>query len=177
MEIQVCSYDRSSMDEIFSNHLLFLEKYHDLSACENKIQKLCELEQSFSKETQILSDLPSVEIEELERIYKELLKEAMNVNLKDSDRFRRFEKDIEDIKFYKDGQSTTQVQNTSTSRTRKSLTAEDDEMEIETTENDTNFVDPITKTKITNPVRHKVCNHIYDLVSITAAIKNSRKMR
>lgn len=165
------------MDEIFSNHLLFLEKYQDLSAYENKIQKLCELEQGFSKEPQIIAGLPTVEIDDLEGIYKELLKEAMNADVKDSDRYRRFEKDIEDIKYFVDGQNTTQAPNPSTSRRKRNLIAEDDDMEIETTENDTNFVDPITKKLITNPVRHKVCNHIYDLISITAAIKNSRKMR
>ena len=124
----------------------------------------------------IIAELPNVEIEKLDGIYKEKLKETMKGDAKDSDRYRRFEKDIEDIRYSLVEHTNSQVQNSEPSRSMN-LISGDDDMEIETTENDINFTDPLTKKLITNPVRNKDCNHIYDLNSITAAIKNSRKLR
>ena len=161
---------------MYSNHFKLLEKYQDTSALEKQIQQLCEMEQGFLIEPNIIADLPYVEIEELDGIYKEMLKEQMKgKDAKDSDRYRRFLKDIEDIKYSLVQHSTSsKAQNVQASRT---INLGDDDMEIEQNTEEINFVDPITKKMITNPVRNNICKHIYDLESITAAIKNSRKCR
>ncbi|CAO1413203.1 unnamed protein product [Diamesa tonsa] len=152
------------------------EKYEDTSAFEKKIQELCKLEQAFIMEPGIIAELPNVEIEQLDGIYKEILMAQMEGDdVKNSVRYQRFVKDIEDIKYsLVEHSASSQAQNANATRV---INLGDDDMEMEQNEEEINFVDPITKKLITNPVRNNICKHIYDLESITVAIRNSRKCR
>lgn len=171
METQVSSM--SVLVQIYSNHFKLLEKYQDTSAFEKQIKQLCELEQGFLKEPNIIADLPNVEIEKLHAIYKDMLEEQLKSDPMDSDRYRCFEKNIEDIKNSLVGHTSPLAQNL---QVPMAMSLEND-LEIDEAENEINFVDPITKKLIKNPVRNKICNHIYGLESITAYIRTSRKYR
>lgn len=50
-----------------------------------------------------------------------------------------------------------------------------DEGELVATQVGFNFIDPISKKRMTDPVRNKHCRHVYDRTSVTSMI--SRKMR
>ncbi|CAO1407273.1 unnamed protein product [Diamesa serratosioi] len=151
------------------------EKYQDTSDFELKIQKLCELEQGLTSEPLIIGDLPTVGIEELDAIYEKKIAEAIKKDPKDCNRYQSFVKEVEDIKYSLDQHISSQAQKPTKSNSSNEI-SEDCDLEI-ATETDFNFIDPITKLQIANPVRNKNCNHVYDLNSITSAIGKNRKMR
>lgn len=113
----------------------------------------------------------TVEIEELDALYVKKLDEAIKDDANDSDRYRRFKKDIEDIKYTHDQHTNSEIKSSQTN-----IMSEDCDLEIED-ETEVSCIDPITKKQITNPVRNKKCNHVYDFNSITSAIQQRRKMR
>lgn len=102
-----------------------------------------------------------------------MVKEQLRSDPMDSDRYRSFEKNIEDIKNSLVRHTIPQAQNMQVPMATRS----GNDLEVDKTENKINFVDPITKKMIKNPVRNKICNHIYDLESINALIKTSHMCR
>lgn len=49
--------------------------------------------------------------------------------------------------------------------------------ELQLTESQINVIDPITKTRIVDPVRNTVCGHVYDKQSVTAMLQKNKKTR
>ncbi|KAK3875996.1 hypothetical protein Pcinc_019167 [Petrolisthes cinctipes] len=52
---------------------------------------------------------------------------------------------------------------------------DEDTQELVTTQQTLSLVDPISKTMMKDPVRHKICGHVYDRSSVTSMIKTSGK--
>ncbi|KAF2364597.1 Zinc finger MIZ-type [Trinorchestia longiramus] len=75
-------------------------------------------------------------------------------------------------------QSEEMAKGADTTRTRKSTVGSSarpgkgmSDLEMLSSMQDLNIVDPVTKKIMTDPVRHKLCGHVYDKVSILQMIK------
>ncbi|EFN84318.1 E3 SUMO-protein ligase NSE2 [Harpegnathos saltator] len=54
---------------------------------------------------------------------------------------------------------------------------DDSSTELRLTCTDINVIDPISKTRMTNPVRNIICGHVYDKDSLVAVLEKNRKTR
>lgn len=101
------------------------------------------------------------------QVYQEKVSElkefSKNLNHK-SKRYKDFGNEIEDILYQHQPKSSDPIRETTMV----------DGMEIDEV---ISTVDPITKGTIKNPVRNRICNHIYDKDSITEAIRISENKR
>lgn len=52
-----------------------------------------------------------------------------------------------------------------------------DDDDIEMTQDDINVIDPFTKKRMTDPVKNKVCGHVYERDSITSILKMNKNTR
>ncbi|XP_066970197.1 E3 SUMO-protein ligase NSE2-like [Macrobrachium rosenbergii] len=55
---------------------------------------------------------------------------------------------------------------------KKIFTAEDD---LVATEEEVNIIDPITKTRMTEPVRNRICGHVYEKSSVLQMIRQKKR--
>lgn len=53
----------------------------------------------------------------------------------------------------------------------------DSSMDLQLMGTDINVIDPITKTRMTNPVRNAMCGHVYDKESLIALLRKNNKTR
>lgn len=81
-----------------------------------------------------------------------------------TERYKKFEQRLEDIQYVNNQAGTSNV--------TQSVTV--DGMVVQ---DSTQAIDPITKNPIRDPVRNKLCKHIYDRESITSAIEMNRRIR
>lgn len=54
---------------------------------------------------------------------------------------------------------------------------DDTDADLRVTNSEVNVIDPITKTRMTNPVRNIVCGHVYDKESLVAMLQNNKNTR
>ncbi|XP_032667455.1 E3 SUMO-protein ligase NSE2-like [Odontomachus brunneus] len=54
---------------------------------------------------------------------------------------------------------------------------DDSNMDLRLTGTDINVIDPISKMRMTDPVRNTVCGHVYDKESLTAVLQMNKKTR
>ncbi|XP_043472929.1 E3 SUMO-protein ligase NSE2-like [Leptopilina heterotoma] len=54
---------------------------------------------------------------------------------------------------------------------------DDDDDDLQCTQKEINVVDPFTKKRMTDPMRNKLCGHIYDRESVTALLKVNPRTR
>lgn len=133
------------------------------------IKKLCKLEQDFQQEIQILQNYQCESLEKFDEDYKAQLAalQGSQGHSGESQRFLKFVKDIEDLQAIiapTNGESTGTV-----------LTTNVDGMVMQSQTQIT--TDPISKRPISDPVRNKICKHIYDKQSIMDAIKVNSRLR
>lgn len=58
-----------------------------------------------------------------------------------------------------------------------SNTQDDADAELRLTGADINVIDPISKLRMTDPVRNAVCGHVYDRESLTAMLSKNKNTR
>ena len=52
-----------------------------------------------------------------------------------------------------------------------------DDDDIEMTQDDINVIDPFTKRRMTDPMKNKVCGHVYDRESVISVLKMNKNTR
>ncbi|XP_011162367.1 E3 SUMO-protein ligase NSE2 [Solenopsis invicta] len=65
-------------------------------------------------------------------------------------------------------------------RANKSVSSQgvdDTDADLRLTDSQVNVIDPITKTRMTNPVRNAVCGHTYDKESLVAMLRKNKNTR
>lgn len=67
--------------------------------------------------------------------------------------------------------------NLSVSETTPSKGPDDTDTDLRLTGTDINVIDPISKMRMTDPVRNAICGHIYDRESLMAMLQKNNKTR
>lgn len=132
------------------------------------VEKLCKTELELEKGKQLISNFDCESFEDFDREYKKMLAENPTSALlpKQTERYQDFVKNLEDI------QTASVESQADTSTLNQSVTV--DGMNVLS---HTVTMDPITKTLIKDPVKNKICKHIYDKESILGSIRLNSRIR
>lgn len=142
--------------------LNFLESKR-VAVAKSCIQELCKFELEFKQAENLTQNFQSQSLETFDEDYKK----AANQNIpvaQSNQRYENFIKEIEDIQFTMEQRTQVQVQDGF---------ANVDGMEMQA---DEVTIDPLTKRQIINPVRNRICNHVYDK-TILEIIQQNPKIR
>lgn len=136
------------------------------------MEKLAQVEYDYTMETNSVCNIRCETLEEFEKESKKALKAAQNSrpNPKDSQRYQRFVKDLEDLQFVAREKETPMVNaTTSNVSTEEDLMVQDEDFQPK--------IDPISKNPIRDPVRNVICNHIYDKTTIEESLQMNSRLR
>lgn len=131
----------------------------------NYVEKLCEDEQKLKYDKMALPALDCPEYENFDGEYQKLVANFQSSYVPHgTERYKNFEQKLEDLQFVNNQPGTSNV--------TQAVTV--DGMVVQ---DSTQAIDPITKNPIREPVRNKLCKHIYDRESITSAIGMNKRIR
>lgn len=143
----------------------FLEKYQNTDGTKAMIEKICQLEEDFKKEYELAQGFDCDSLTNFDIAAQQMLGNYQRDRplAKNSPRYENLAKDIDDIKqaldatFHQAGptQNMTEV----------------DGMQMQSTITKT---DPISKQRITDPVRNRTCNHVYQKETILVHISQAQ---
>ncbi|KAH0952095.1 hypothetical protein HN011_009869 [Eciton burchellii] len=111
--------------------------------------------------TSMLELEPKRNVEDIIKEYKEAIS-AIEIDPSENSRLMHYDRQIEDLQM---NQSTT----------NKGL--DDTDSDLRLTCQDINIIDPISKTRIIDPVRNTICGHVYDRGNLVAMLQRNKKTR
>ncbi|XP_012223813.1 E3 SUMO-protein ligase NSE2-like [Linepithema humile] len=146
------------------------EKEKTLTQLRNTLKENCiEIEkmrmaEEIKERLEHVSELePDRKVEDITKEYNKAISEIKIDPSKDN-RLLEFDRQIEGI-----SQSNGIIAN--------STVVDDSDADLHLTSHYINVIDPISKMRMTNPVKNAVCGHIYDKESLTAMLKKNKNTR
>lgn len=133
----------------------------------DQFERLCLLDQLKKDEMTLIGNFNCPSMDAFDKEYKqELTKLQKDYNIKQlSERYKKFAAEIDKVVFLDDDEAQGPSNVTMFG---------DGEIELKETQQ---YIDPISKTQILDPVRNKRCNHVYERSTIEAAIKLNKRLR
>lgn len=130
--------------------------------------KVCNLTELANEELRIVGEIQCNTIEDFDKEYKQA-REAMHraFDPKDTERFKNYAEEIDRI--------ATEATAVNVHAGPSVLTLAED-MEVEE-QNVLELIDPVSKKQILNPVKNKICKHVYEEGPIKASILASKRVR
>lgn len=136
-----------------------MDKFKDTFA------QVCTLPERSKEDFRMVDQFECTSIDDFDKEFKKTLKEAQPAlgDPKDSERYKNYANELEKMAF--------ETNNTTAGPSLLNLA---DDMQVEE-QNVLEMIDPVSKRQIINPVRNKICNHVYEEETVKGAIKmNSR---
>ncbi|XP_024892910.1 E3 SUMO-protein ligase NSE2-like [Temnothorax curvispinosus] len=116
-----------------------------------------------SEQMQCVSELqPDKDVKHITQEYKKAIIE-IQVNPLEDNRLLEYDRQIEGLL-----QATKAESNNG---------ADDTDADLRLTGSEINVIDPISKTRMTDPVRNAVCGHVYDRESLVAMLEKNKNTR
>ncbi|XP_014482848.1 PREDICTED: E3 SUMO-protein ligase NSE2-like [Dinoponera quadriceps] len=166
------------LDNSFTKMAINIMKYYVdekerediLKELKNVVIENCRVTEQINATSQIKDQLGSIDELILDHDIKSIKKtfrKAMNtiqINPLEDPRLLAYNRQMEDVQFASQPGSSNNV-------------LDDSNTDLCLTSTEINVIDPITKTRMTNPVKNAACGHVYDKESLIAVLKKNKKTR
>ncbi|XP_014204538.1 E3 SUMO-protein ligase NSE2 [Copidosoma floridanum] len=149
-------------DKVVRNQLLDNLHVYVKKCCSNSL-RVKKFSTAFREVFQNI-DAENTNSDDIIKLFKEKKNEFLDYepDVSQNSNFEEFSQQMKDLANSADG-------------VKKRSAHEDDDIEM--TQDDVNVIDPFTKKRMTDPLKNKVCGHIYDRESVVQMLKLNDKTR
>ncbi|KAL7303697.1 E3 SUMO-protein ligase NSE2-like [Trichogramma pretiosum] len=170
----------NNSDVLFNNFLKTAENiinYYDdnkdernriLAELDEVVKESCGHEDKIRKINDTIRQMHDDDVSDLEKSLKNFQKKKKELlkytpNVEEDSNFVEFKRQVEEIVGSVDG-----------TKSKANNLSDDD---IEFTQDDINIIDPFTKKRMIDPVKNKVCGHVYERTSAVSMIEANNKTK
>lgn len=114
------------------------------------------------EQLELTFDPEAKNVEDIIKEYKEAISN-IQVNLSEYNRLLEYDRQIEVLHQANEDTPSNEL--------------DDTDADLQLTGRDINVIDPISKTRMTNPVKNAACGHVYDKASLIAMLQKNKNTR